>query len=184
MGYVFLVTVFASVAILMVALESFVMQGGAPVRSLEQLTLLAFLLTCYYAFYVGLCRLIMLALGRRIASPMLVSFSLLIVLLLALQLVPYFLALYWNDFSTINYAWHQTFNIIMTLDSVMDAAWPTFLANLTALALAAIAVFGLNLMLSTKDVMILRMAAPARVQLERKTAPVPTTASVVADPFQ
>ncbi|MGN6546258.1 MAG: ABC transporter permease [Aureliella sp.] len=183
LGYVFLVTVFASVALLFIGLEMFAARGTSNVQPLEQLFLFACVLTCYYAFYVGLCRLIMLALGRRIAAPMLVSFALLAVLLLALQLVPYFLAVYWNDFSTVSYAWHQTFNIVMTVDAVMGGSWPTFLGNLIALALAAIAVFGLNLMLSTKDVMILRLTAPARVQREKNPEP-PVSVNVVADPFQ
>lgn len=182
LGYVFLVTVFASVAILFVGVASFMLRRVSSSQLIEHLALLGFVLTCYYAFYVGLCRLIMLALGRRIVAPMLVSFSLLVVLLLALQMGPYFLAAYWNDFSTVNYAWHQTFNIIMTVDAVMNPTWSGFLENLIALGLAAMVVFGLNLMLSTKDVMILRMAAPARVQLERSPAPPP--ASVVVDPFQ
>jgi hypothetical protein len=180
LGYVFLVTVFASVAILLSVLSGFM---NAPVRGSgrsETLGVGAFVLTCYLAFYVGLCRLIMLAIGRRIVNPMLASFSLLVVLLLSLQLGPYFLAVYWNDFSTIAYDWHQTFNIVMTLDAVATGNWTSFLGNLIALGLAALAVFGLNLMLSTRDVMIVRLAAPRRVQLE--LAPAEEQAASI-DPF-
>jgi hypothetical protein len=71
---------------------------------------------------------------------------------------------------------------MLTVLAVWESGRVMFLGNLIALALAAMAVFGLNLMLSTKDVMILRMAAPVRVQLERNPAPPPT--SVVANPFE
>lgn len=166
LGYVFLVTVFASVAIALVGISLLVDPRSLLSNVGNGLTVLAVVLTCYFAFYVGLCRLIMLSIGRRIASPMVASISLLVVLSLLIHLVPYFLAAYWNDFSSVNYDWHQAFNVILTIEQVTRGDWTSFLGNLVAVALAAIVVFGLNLLLSTRDVMIVRMAAPPRVERE------------------
>jgi hypothetical protein len=69
----------------------------------------------------------------------------------------------------------------MTMEAVVDGIWTGFLGNLIALALAALAVFGLNLMLSTRDVMIVRMVAPQRVQQELAVASAEPPASI--DPF-
>ncbi|MGN6134837.1 MAG: ABC transporter permease [Aureliella sp.] len=181
LGYGFLVVVFASVAMLLAGITLYVRSSQRLVSLTESTAVLAVVLTSYLAFYVGLCRLIMLAVGRKIANPMLASVALLIVLLLVIQLVPYFLVLYWNDFTTVAYAWHQTFNIYMTMEAVVDGIWTGFLGNLIALALAALAVFGLNLMLSTRDVMIVRMVAPQRVQQELAVASAEPPASI--DPF-
>jgi hypothetical protein len=181
LGYVFSVIVFASIALYLAVLTAEISPYSRASVGLDNLFACAFALTCFYAFYVGLCRLVMLLIGRRASAPMVLSVSLLIVLLMAIQLGPYFLASYWNDFANVNYEWHQTFNIFLAMRALLSNAWITFLGNLITLALAALAIFGLNLMLSTKDVMILRMIAPARVLQETNPTPLDVAPSI--DPF-
>ena len=182
LGYVFMVTVFASVSILLAGLSYLVEPRSLFSTAGNSFSILGVVLTCYFAFYVGLCRLLMLGIGRRIAVPMVASVSLLIVLYLLIHLIPYFLAAYWNDFSSVTYDWHQTFNVILTVEEVTTGNWTLFLANLVALALASIVVFGLNLLLSTRDVMIVRLAAPPRVELELHPFSAATRAAS-EDPF-
>lgn len=182
LGYVFAVVVFASVALFLCVITAKIAPNFRTSSSTDALFATAFALTCFYAFYVGLCRLLMLGVGRRVAAPMVLSISLLIVLLMILQVVPYFIASYWNDFSRVDYEWHQAFNIYVAFRALMTGNWGMFLGNLLTLSLAALAVFGLNLMLSTKDVMILRMTAPERVQQE--IAPALLEVAPSTDPFR
>ncbi len=142
----------------------------------------AFMMIVYFVFYIGITRLCMLGVSRQVPNRMVVSLSLLIVILLAFQLGPYFLAVYWNDFANISYDWTQTLNVFMTIGAILRGGWQPYFLNLAVLTLASFLVFGLNLVLSTKDIMILRQAAPERVQQE--LSPKPAVEATKIDPFQ
>ncbi len=180
LGYVFVVVVFGTVAIfLSLMVES--LPIGARSIDAEMLGAIGYTLTCYIAFYVGLCRLCMLLIGRSNGAPMVVSVSLMVVLHLTIQVIPYYLASYFNDFSRLGYEWHQTFNVYLAITGILGAGWSTFLPNLIVLSLASLAVFGLNLLLTTRDVMIIKITAPERVL--RETARPQAQASTPTDPF-
>lgn len=181
LGYVFATMVFASVALFLSTIVGTLAPSGRGMIGVDSYFASAFAFTCFYAFYVGLCRLVMLLSARRAAAPMVLSVSLMIVLLMLIQLVPYFLVSYWNDFGSVGYDWHQVFNIYLAIHSLLTTGWPTFSGNLLMLSLASLTVFGLNLMLSTKDVMILRLNAPTRVQQEIN--PTPQELALSTDPF-
>jgi hypothetical protein len=134
----------------------------------------------YLVFYVGVCRLIMLMIGRRMAAPMVVSFTVLVTLLLLCHLVPYFLAAWLSDFREVEYGWHQSLNIFMTMYEATSGNWSGILPSLTILTLASGVVFGLNLLLATRDVMLVRIGVPERVQLEQSP---PRPVAGVPDPF-
>lgn len=139
------------------------------------------MLTCFLAFYVGLCRLGMLLIGRNNGAPMVISISLMVVINLLLQVLPYYVASYLNDFNRISYEWHQTLNVYLAVTETLTNGLTTFSLNLILLSLAALAVFGLNLVLATKDVMVIKIMAPERVL--RETAGPPTAAAQPTDPF-
>lgn len=182
LGYVYLMVVFISVVGFLAGLISYVAPTGGMNLSLDEFLALGYVLTCYLAFYVGLCRLLMLMIGRNVAAPMVISFSLLIVLNIVLQVTPYFVASYFNDFNEVGFEWHQAFNVYLAVKGILTSGWGIFLGNLIVISLAAMTVFGLNLMLSTRDVMILRISAPERVLRETvQAAPANLTA---VDPFQ
>ncbi len=181
LGYVFVVVVFASVAFMLTALvESFParVRGGTIG---DAFAAVAYTLTCFLTFYVGLCRLCMLVIGRNNGAPMVVSVSVMVVLTLVIQIVPYYVASYFNDFTSVDYEWHQTFNVYLAITGILASGWYTFLVNLIVLSLAAMAVFGLNLLLTTRDVMIVKITTPERVL--RETAAAAPVVQAPADPF-
>ena len=181
LGYVFVVVVFASVVVFMVGLTALLPGKNVSSTSVEGLAAVGWTLGCFLAFYVGLCRLFMLMIGRNNSAPMVVSLSLMVVINLALQVVPYFIASYLNDFNRISYEWHQTFNVYLAVTGILTNGWSTFLLNLIVLSLAALAVFGLNLMLTTRDVMIIKITTPERVL--RETTAAPAVLPTSTDPF-
>ena len=181
LGYVFIVVVYASVAVVLVGVVQFLPNGARGSANVETLAAVGYALTCFLAFYLGICRLCMLAIGRNNGAPMVVSVSLMVVLNLAIQVVPYYVASYFNDFTRVSYEWHQALNVPLAITGILAGGWSTFLLNLIVLSLAAIAVFGLNLLLTTKDVMVIKISAPERVL--RETSVAPAMAAAPADPF-
>ncbi len=155
--------------------------GSRSGANVETLAAVGYALTCFLAFYLGLCRLCMLAIGRNNGAPMVVSVSLMVVLNLAIQVIPYYVVSYFNDFTRVSYEWHQSLNVPLAITGILASGWQAFLLNLIVLSLAAIVVFGLNLMLTTKDVMVLKISAPERVL--RETTVDPTLPPAPADPF-
>lgn len=180
LGYVFIVVVFASVVAFVVGVVNVLPTSGRSI-DLEMLAAVGYTLTCFIAFYVGICRLCMLLIGRNNGAPMVVSVSLMIVLNLMIQVIPYYVASYFNDFARISYEWHQTLNVYLAITGILGSGWTTFLPNLIVLSLAAVAVFGLNLLLTTRDVMIIKIIAPERVL--RETTPAAAKAAEPTDPF-
>lgn len=180
LGYVFVVLVFASVVAFLVGVVNVLPATGRSVDK-ETLAAVGYTLTCFIAFYVGICRLCMLLIGRNNGAPMVVSVSLMVVLNLAIQVIPYYVASYFNDFARISYEWHQTLNVYLAVTGILSSGWSTFLPNLIVLSLAALAVFGLNLLLTTRDVMIIKITAPDRVL--RETSPAAAAAAAPTDPF-
>lgn len=181
LGYVFVVVVYASVVAVLVGVVTTLPHGARGGPNVETLAAIGYTLTCFLAFYLGLCRLCMLAIGRKNGAPMVVSVSLMIVLNLVIQVIPYYVASYFNDFTRVAYEWHQALNVPLAITGILASGWSTFLANLIVLSLAAIGVFGLNLLLTTKDVMVIKISAPERVL--RETTVAPALVAAPADPF-
>ena len=99
--------------------------------------------------------------------------------LLVMHLVPLVIVFFFNDYREFPYGWHQAFNIVWTCERAsygLDLAVEVSMAILT---LASIVIFGLNLVMSTRDVMLVRITEPPRNQAENK---VPVVRPVV-DPF-
>ncbi len=181
LGYVFVVVVFASVVGFMFGVCAMLPNAGRNV-SIDTLAAVGYTLTCFLAFYVGLCRLCMLVIGRNNGAPMVVSFSLMVVINLAIQVAPYYIASYLNDFTRVGYEWHQSLNVFLAVTGIVASGWATFSMNLVFLSLAALAVFGLNLVLTTRDVMIIKITAPERVLRETSAGLAPAVANT-DDPF-
>lgn len=179
LGYVFMVVVFASVALFIWGVVQSLPAGGRGADA-EKMAAVGYVLTCFLAFYMGLCRLCMLLIGRNNGAPMVVSVSIMVVLNLVIQVIPYYVASYFNDFTRISYEWHQSLNVFLAVTGILASGWSTYLPNLIVLSLASLAVFGLNLLLTTRDVMIIKITAPERVL--RETAPTAQTAAPI-DPF-
>ncbi len=167
LGYVYLVAAFGAVGLTMASFEFFYavylnnLSGNAAIAAT------AYLLFCYVVIYVGINRLLMLALARFFPARMLGAFALMIVILLMAHLIPWMLAFYLNDYREFDFAWHQSFNIYLTIFEVNHRFSLDLGATFVIVTLCASAIFGLNLVQCTRDIMLVRVALPPRVREEQ-----------------
>ncbi len=178
MGYVFMVCVFAALVATMSLTELYYSTTMQLRFGRSAVAFVGYLLLCYLVIYLGLNRLFMLAASRRMPTPMLGAFALLVVNLVLLHLLPLILVFYFNDYREFDYDWHQALNVYWTSLEASDGGGAGLVLSTLIVTLAAIVVFGLNLTLSTRDVMLIRVAEPPRNQLETKLA----TTNII-DPF-
>ncbi len=179
MGYVFLVCMFAAIVATMSLTEIYYATTMQLRFGRSAVTLLGYLMLCYLIIYVGVNRLLMLAAGRRMPTPMLGSFALMVVSLVLMHLLPLIIVFYFNDYREFDYDWHQCFNIFWTCVEASNGLMAGLELSTIIVTLAAIGIFGLNLVLSTRDVMLVRVAEPPRNRLESQV--VETTK--ISDPF-
>ncbi len=180
LGYIFIVCLFAAMVGTVAVIDVFYdgkFQSGRDAASIT----IGFLLLCYLVFYVGLNRLLMMLVPRQIPARMLASIALMIATLVMAHMLPLFFAYYANDYRDFGYAWHQAFNIFWTIDEVDSRFSLDIGASMVIVTLCAIAIFGLNLVFCTRDVMLVRVVVPPRIRqddsLNQPAPPVP------ADPF-
>ena len=128
--------------------------------------LVGHVLLCYLAFYVGINRLLMMLVPRKQPSRMVGAVAMMVAILLLSHLVPLFLVYYANDYREFAYDWHQALNIIWTVREIVDNNSVDLGAGMVIITLCAIGVFGLNLLLCTRDVMLVRVGLPPRVREE------------------
>ena len=112
----------------------------------------------------------MLGLGRHFSARMVGSTALLIVMLLLAHLVPWVLVFYYNDYRDFPYGWHQAFNIWLSLSEANSQLSLDIGASILIVTLCAIGIFGLNLLFSCRDVLLVRVALPPRVRAEEHQA--------------
>lgn len=182
MGYMFVVCMYAALACVLSAMELYAysrpdFRGNSNDVSL---TMTSFTALFYLAIYLGVNRLIMLKAAPLMHARMIGSCALLVVILLLAHLLPMIIVFYFNNYQEFPYAWHQALNVPWTMAEMMDHGWtPETSLNLALLTLAALVVFGLNLVSLSSDVLIVRISAPPRVEAELH----PVTPKVVVDPF-
>lgn len=166
LGYVFLVCLFGSVVFAMAAMELYYETVVANWFGSTSIIALGVLLLCYMIIYLGLTRLILLGVSKQMPGRMVGSFSVLMVLLIFGHLIPWLGVYYLNDFREYNYGWHQAFNVYWSVLEVADRVSLDIGASIVIVSLCAIVIFGLNLMLCTRDVMLVRVSQPPRVRQE------------------
>ncbi len=180
LGYIFVVAMFAALFGVISVFDLY--YDGKFQRNNNAATIsVGYLLLCYLAFYVGLNRLIMMMIPRQVPARMLASIALMIATLVMTHMLPLFFAYYANDYRDFDYAWHQAFNIFWSVAEVSDNNSLDIGASIAIITLCAIAVFGLNLVFCTRDVMLVRVVVPPRIRdddgLNQPTPPLPV------DPF-
>ncbi len=181
MGYIFLVCLFAALVATMCITELYYSLSMQLSMGRTSIQYVGYLLLCYLTIYVGVNRLLMLAVAKHMPARMLGSVALTAVCLLAMHMGPLLLVYSLNDYREFDYGWHQAFNIVWTCSEASDGlSFPVEL-SMGILTLASIAVFGLNLVLSTRDVMLVRIAEPPRVRAENEVATVAQTPNPFAD---
>lgn len=183
LGTVYVICLFAALVGTLAAVDFFSMWNTQTMRRDSGSLIAGYLLLCYLAFYVGLNRLVMLLIPRPLPGRMMIALVLMACVLIVAHLLPLFVVYYANDYREFPYAWHQAFNIFWTIDEVGDfnSISLDIGPSLVIVTLCAVAIFGLNLLFCTRDVMLLRVIAPPRVR-EEEMSNTPVT-TVPADPF-
>jgi hypothetical protein len=166
LGYVFLVCMFAALVATLIAVEIYYSYTMRNLFGNDSVMAAGYLLLCYLAFYLGVNRLVMMLVPRQLPGRMIGSVAMLAVILILSHMIPLFTAYYLNDYREFDYAWHQAFNIVWSTSEAIDQVSLDIGASLVILTLCAIGVFGLNLVLCTRDVMLVRVALPPRVREE------------------
>ena len=172
MGYIFLVCLFAALVATMCFTEVYYSFSMQMTMGRSGIQYVGYLLLCYLTIYAGINRLIMMAVAKHMPARMLGSVALMAVILLFMHMGPLVLVYAFNDYREFDYDWHQAFNIVWTCSEASDGLTLPVELSLGILTLASIAVFGLNLVLSTRDVMLIRIAEPPRVRAEIRVSKV------------
>ncbi len=172
MGYIFLVCLFAALVATMCITEVYYSVSMQMTMGRSGIQYVGYLLLCYLTIYAGINRLIMMAVAKHMPARMLGSVALMAVILLFMHMGPLVLVYAFNDYREFDYDWHQAFNIVWTCSEASDGLTLPVELSLGILTLASIAVFGLNLVLSTRDVMLIRIAEPPRVRAEIRVSKV------------
>ena len=175
-GYIYLICLYAALA-LTLSVINITNNGRLSIAGTS------YLLLCYLIIYVGINRLLMLAVPRTTTARSLASISMLIVVLIMAHLVPWVVTYYLNDYNDFPYGWHQAFNIYLTVAELNDRFSPQIGVSTTILTLCALVIFGLNLVLCSRDVMLVRVTAPPRVRLEDEAAAATIQSASPVDPF-
>ena len=166
LGYVFLVCLYGSVVVALASMELYYERTVSNWFGSTSIIALGVLLVCYLIIYLGLTRLILLGVSKQMPGRMVGSFSVLLVLLIFGHLIPWLGVYYLNDFREYEYGWHQAFNIYWSVIEVADRVSLDIGASIVIVSLCAIVIFGLNLVLCTRDVMLVRVSQPPRVREE------------------
>jgi hypothetical protein len=179
MGYIFLVCMFAALFTTMCVSEIYYSLSLQMRMGRSSLVYVGYLLLCYLVIYIGFNRMLMFAVAKYMPARMLGAFAMMAVLLLLSHMLPLVIAFFLNDYREFDYDWHQALNIVWTCTEAARGLNTPVEVAMGILTLLAIGIFGLNLVLCTRDVMLVRISEPPRVKEETET-PKPT---VVADPF-
>ncbi len=177
LGYVFLVCLYAALVGSVIVTELYFYSMFRQQNAGRSIFPVGCLLLGYLAGYLGVNRLILLAVPRQLPARMIGSVALLVATLVLVHLIPLFFVYYANDYREFPYGWHQAFNIFWSTAEALDNVSPNIGGSIVIVTLCAIAVFGLNLVLCTRDVMLVRVAVPPRVREEGmvgQAAPAPT----------
>lgn len=183
LGYVFLIAMYAALVITLCGIELYFENSLQNSFGRNSVIATGYMLLCYLAIYLGFNRIVMLAVPKYLPGRMVASVALMVVTLVFAHLIPLFLVYYFNDYRQFDYGWHQAFNIIWSTNEAMDSVSLDIGASIVIVTLFAIGIFGLNLLLSTKDVMLVRVAQPPRVR-EEESIDEPAEEPEAPNPFE
>ncbi len=101
--------------------------------------------------------------------------------MLVAHMLPLIVVYAMNDYREFDYDWHQAANIFWTCGEASTQMSISVEISLVLLTLAALTFFGLNLMVSTRDVMLVRIDVPERVKSETQLAQAKPAPDIFAD---
>jgi hypothetical protein len=163
-GYSFAVTNMVSMYLVVVVIgfgSQMTAFAGAPRDS--DWSVFGLMATCYVVTYLGIGRLIVLAIRQFAYVGMLVPFLIGIFVALLGCAVPAFLQAWWYGYSSLEYSAFQASNWMWTMVEAADGnLWGTPAAPI-AVFVSAVLIFGLNLIFTMYEVEHVRQATPQRV---------------------
>ena len=129
----------------------------------------------YMALYLGIVRLICMAALRRLHTGRLVTaLTISLVLVISAVVLTCSINLAVNNYQRLTYDWYCFPNLFWTLAELfpdtISQTWNSaeFLSSIIALLFCALMVAFINIILTAKDVVILRIETPKRVSMERQ----------------
>lgn len=124
-------------------------------------------ITSYLAFYLGVTRLIVLGLQKFIASRMLTVVAVLFLVVVFGVATPMLLSFWGSGFRTINYEYYSFTHFPWTLMLLSENNMVAVVA-VEWLSLCALVIFVANLLMASKDVMLVRVDIPEEVLRETR----------------
>jgi len=135
----------------------------------------AIALAGYLALYLGIVRLICMAALRRLQAGRLVTaLTICLVLVISAVVLTCSINLAVNNYQRLSYDWYCFPNLFWTLAELfpgtISQTWNSaeYLSSIIALLFCASVVAFINIVLTAKDVVILRIETPKRVAMERQ----------------
>jgi hypothetical protein len=137
----------------------------------------------YVVFYGGLTRILMYLIPRTVVARVLLGLLIQFFLIAFGALFPMAFMLFLTGFRELDYGWHQALNPFWTLSDISSYGITNDNAtSLILLPLLAIPVFGLNLWLCGRDVLLIRIGLPPKLEEELRAKA--QTSLPTDDPFQ
>ncbi len=171
-GYIFvLLSFFGSALGLMLA--PMVLLPSSSLSDLTSLAMYLVALTCYLALYLGLVRLFcMIFLRQVLVGRLVLAFTMNIVMAVMAVVFTCSINLAANDYQMLSFDWYCFPNLFWTLgelfpDRIGNWGTPEEFWALIALVLTTLPVVFVNVLLTAKDVVLLRIETPERVKEER-----------------
>jgi hypothetical protein len=181
LGYVFLVCLFTGYISAWIGLSFYQLNDIRNFGS-NRLIPLCILCWAYFVFYSGVTRLFMLAIPRSTPGRMLVGLLAQVIILAVGIFLPLLVAMLATGFRPFSYGPLHFLNMPWTITQLARSGAGMVGPSILALALAAIIVFGLNLLLCCRDVLLVRASLPDRL-LEEKMKDSPQVTLAPPDPF-
>jgi hypothetical protein len=172
-GYIFLILSFAG-SVFTLAIAPWILLPKTKSNITFQLIIYVGAMTAYLILYLGIVRLICLLFLKRIVTGRLVAaFTITVVLVIMAVVTTCSLSLAANNYQRIDYDWYCFPNFFWTLVDLYPGnqeRWstPEYFMAIVGLGFSAMVVGLINVALTAKDVMILRIETPDRVLEERR----------------
>ena len=172
-GYLFILLSFVGSAFTLAIAPWILLQ---PNQRNIQFSLLIYVvaMTCYLALYLGLVRLACLVFLRRVLVGRLVmAIAMTLVMIILSVVITCSVNLAANDYQVLSFDWYCFPNLFWTLSKLFPdngSSWgtPEEMFAVVGLVLTTLPIAFLNILLTAKDVVLLRIETPERVQEERK----------------
>ncbi len=171
-GYIFVLLSFAGSAFALMMAPTILLPSGS-LSSQVSLAMFLVAMTCYLALYLGVVRLFcMLFLRHVLVGRLVLAFTMTIVLVVMAVVLTCSVNLAANDYQLLSFDWYCFPNLFWTLAELFperSGGWgtPEEVWALIALLFTTLPVVFVNVLLTAKDVVLLRIETPERVKEER-----------------